>query len=257
MQLHFIIALMAAHCSWSISAEANQITPIAIVIHSDNCNLILVCPSEIMRDDAQQLLKNIISAKISSFVTTEPLTAGVTSSATTTTSTPITTTSMPPAVLLQSCLFGGVLGGDPFQIDDYNDNITGIVGMQIDTTYRASLGDAISSIQVTYPLKNGTNFHCFCAWFNKWPNTVLYFSRYSERLTRMDGMHSVGPTDRMISMLTFYSNRNNVYIWSLWGNWCFCNGMQKRLWHSMDALVVFWMALVYTTSIIDAYIVIP
>ena len=68
MQLHFVVVLMAAHCSWSISAEANQIAP--IVIRSNNSDLI--CPSEIMRDNAQQMLKNIISAKITSFVATEP-----------------------------------------------------------------------------------------------------------------------------------------------------------------------------------------
>ena len=204
MQLHFVVALIAAHCSWSISAEANQITP--IVICSNNGDL--VCPSEIMQDNAQQLLKNIISAKIASFVATEPPTADVTTSALTTTSTPITITStcMPPAVPLQSSSFGGVIGGDSF--DDYNDNIAGIVRMQIYATiFDAS--DAISSIQVTYRLKDGTNCVAPVHGTN---GTVHSFTLVDgERLTRMDGMHSVGPSDRIINTLTFYSNMNNMY----------------------------------------------
>ena len=104
VQLHFIITLMAAY--WCISAEAHQIAPLTIYSDANG----ILCPSEIRRENALQLLKDIMSAKISNIIssslTTEPPTDNITTKPTTT-STTTTTTSVPPVVILQSNVFGG------------------------------------------------------------------------------------------------------------------------------------------------------
>ena len=189
VQLHFIVIVMVAY--WCIS-EGHKITPLMI---RSNDGSIHVCPSEIMRDNARQLLKSMVSAKIYDITSTEPPTDGVT---TNTPSTSATTTNVPR--LLQSSLFGETGDGNFF--DDYNENITGIVGM----TIRA--GSVIDSIQVTYQRKDGTTFTAPMhggAGGGEYSFTLAD----GEKLTRMDGMTS--NSSQAITMLTFYSNMNNVY----------------------------------------------
>ena len=206
MQLQFIIMLMAASAHQCISVESHQITP--FIIRSDASS---ICPSEIMRDNALQLVRDIISAKISNisnFISTEPPTEGTTSTnipttTVTTASTTVTTTSVTPFVLLQSNLFGGT-GGDYF--DDHNDNIAGIVGMRI----RA--GDQVNSIQVTYWLKDGSTYTAPMRGRTGSGGTEYSFTLADgEKLTRMEGMTSGPGVFIVIDMLTFYSNMNNVY----------------------------------------------
>ena len=192
MQLHFVIIIVGAY--WCVSTRAYKtVTP--LIVSSDTNN---VCPSENMLDNARQLLKNIVSTKISSDFnsetsTTEPPTSGTTSISIPTT----TTTTIPPVVLLQSTLFGGTSGS---YFDDHYDDITGIVGMQI----RA--GSIVDSIQVTYRLRDGSNFAAPMHG-DTGGSEYSFTLANGEKLTRMEGM-----TDGMyINTLTFYSNLNNVY----------------------------------------------
>ena len=191
-----IILVMIEYCC--ISAESLHCAP--IIIHSDDNG---ICPSEIMRENARQLLKNVVSAKlsnISSSITTELPTDDTTSTDIPTTyySTTAATTTVTPRVLLQSNLFGGT-GGDFF--DDHNDNIVGIVGMRIPA------GNVVNSIQVTYRLRNGSNY---TAPLHGSPGDTEYSFTLAdgERLTRMEGMVNSG---HLIDVLTFYSNMNKVY----------------------------------------------
>ncbi|MCG8621793.1 MAG: hypothetical protein MJE68_07325 [Proteobacteria bacterium] len=147
---------------YCISAEPLYCVP--IVIHSNDNG---ICPSEIMRENARQLLKNVVSAKlsnISSFILTEPLTDGTTS------------TNMTPRVLLQSNLYGGIGG---YFFDDYNDTI---VGMRI----RAG-DEVVNSIQVTYRLEDGNNYTA--PMHGQIGGTEYSFTLADgEKLTRMEGM---------------------------------------------------------------------
>ena len=180
VQLQFIIMLMAAYSAWCISAESIQITPLTIRSNANG-----MCPSEIMRDNALQLLKNATSAILSNI------------SGSTTTESPTDA----PVVLLQSSLIGGT-GGSYFNDYDDNNNITGIVGMRI----RA--GDQIDSIQVTYRLNDGTTFTA--PRHGGTGGTEFSFTLADgEKLTRMEGMTYI--TGVAVNMLTFYNNLNNVY----------------------------------------------
>ena len=183
--MFFIMMLvMAEYCC--MSAEPLHCIP--IIIHSDDNG---ICPSEIMRENARQLLKNVVSAKlsnISSSILTEPPTDGTKS------------TNMTPRVLFQSNLYGGTGG---YFFDDYNDTIVGIVGMRI----RAG-GEAVNSIQVTYRLEDGNNYTA--PMHGKIGGTEYSFTLADgEKLTRMEG--TVINRRHLIGVLTFYSNMNNVY----------------------------------------------
>ena len=191
---------------WCISAETNcnQITP--IMIRSNDSS---TCPSEILRDNAMEFLKNIVSARLLStkppadVTTTTSITTGTTTTSTTTTTSSTTTTNMPPVVLLQSSLFGRADAGNPF--DDYSENIAGIATVTIRS------GTIVDSIQVTYQLKNGNSF---TAPMHGGPGGVesSFTLGVGEKLTRMDAMSNSGfHFNNAISMLTFYSNTNNVY----------------------------------------------
>ena len=150
-----------------------------------------------MLDNARQLLKHIVSAKISCILnssTTEPPT-----SSTTTNTSDSTTTTIPPAVLLQSTLFGGT-GGSYF--DDHNENIAGIIGMSIHA------GNHVDSIQVTYRLKDGSTFAAPMRG-GTGGSDFSFTLASGEKLTRMEGM--TNGVLNVIDMLTFYSNLNNVY----------------------------------------------
>ena len=178
VQLQFIIMLMAAYSAWCISAESIQITPLTIRSNANG-----MCPSEIMRDNALQLLKNATSAILSNI------------SGSTTTESPTDA----PVVLLQSTLIGGT-GGRYFNNYEDNNNITGIVGMRI----RA--GNQIDSIQVTYRLNDGTTYTA--PRHGGTGGTEFSFTLADgEKLTRMEGMTN----GVVVDMLTFYSNLNNVY----------------------------------------------
>lgn len=184
-----------------MSAEPLHCAP--IIIHNGANG---ICPLEIMRENARQLLKNVVSAKlsnISSSITTEPPTDGTTSTDIPTTyySTTAATTTVTPGIL-QSNLYGGT-GGEFF--DDHNDNIVGIAGMMI----RA--GDqAVNSIQVTYRLKDGSNYTA--PMHGRTGGTEYSFTLAdSEKLTRMEGEFNQWISVGVIDSLTFYSNMNNVY----------------------------------------------
>ena len=158
-----------------------------------------------MRENTRQLLKNVVSAKlsnISSSITTEPPTDDTTSTDIPTTyySTTAATTTVTPHVLLQSNLFGGT-GGNFF--DDHNDNnfIVGIVGMKIPA------GNSVNSIQVTYRLRDGSNYTA--PMHGHTGDTEYSFTLANgEKLNRMEGMVNSG---HLIGILTFYSNMDNVY----------------------------------------------
>ena len=188
---------MAEHCC--ISAEPLHCAP--IIIRSDANG---ICPSEMMRENARQLLKNVVSAKLSniSSSTTEPPADDTTSTDIPTTyySTTAPTTTVTPRVLLQSNLFGGT-GGNFF--DDHNDNnfIVGIVGMKIPA------GNSVNSIQVTYRLRDGSNYTA--PMHGHTGDTEYSFTLANgEKLNRMEGMVNSG---HLIGILTFYSNMDNVY----------------------------------------------
>ena len=195
VQVFFIMILvMAEHCC--ISAEPLHCAP--IIIHS-NANGI--CPSEMMRENARQLLKNVVSAKLSNISSsmTEPPTDDTTST-TTYYSTTAATTTVTPRVLLQSNLFGGT-GGNFFDDVDHNDNIVGIVGMKIPA------GNSVNSIQVTYRLRDGSNYTA--PMHSHTGDTEYSFTLANgEKLTRMEGMVNSG---HLIGVLTFCSNMDNVY----------------------------------------------
>ena len=169
---------MAAYSAWCISAESIQITPLIIRSNANG-----MCPSEIMRDNALQLLKNVTSAILTNI------------SGSTTTKSPTDA----PVVLLQSNLFGGT-GGSFF--DDYedNNNIAGIVGMRIHA------GDQVDSIQVTYRLNDGTTYTAPRRG-GAGGGEHTFTLADGEKLTRMDVMTNEVVVDR----LTFYSSLNNVY----------------------------------------------
>ena len=159
-----------------------------------------------MRENARQPLKNVVSVKlsnISSSITTEPPTDDTTSTTdipTTYYSTIAATTTMTPRVLLQSDLFGGP-GGNFF--NDYNDTIVGIVGMRIPA------GNVVNSIQVTYRLRDGSNYTA--PMHGQTGDTEYSFTLADgEKLTRMEGMVSSGHLP-LIGVLTFYSNMDKVY----------------------------------------------
>ena len=197
-----IILVMAEHCC--TSAEPLHCAP--IFIHSNDNG---ICPLEIMRENARQLLKNVVSAKlsnISSSLTTEPPTDDTTSTDIPTTyySTTAPTTTVTPRVLLQSDLFGGP-GGDFFDDIEHNDNIVGIVGMRIQAG-----GQAVNSIQVTYRLRDGSNYTA--PMHGQTGGTEYSFTLADgEKLTRMEGEFNQGISTGVIDSLTFYSNMNNVY----------------------------------------------
>ena len=176
VQLNFvIITLMAAY----LHVESHQITQIAPLLTRSDANS-AACPLEIVRNNTLEKLKNTVRAKLS----------GSSSSI---------TTESPPAMLLQSQLFGGTGGG---YFDDYIDinNITGIVGMSINA------GIFVDSIEVTYRLKDGNNY---TAPMRGGPGGADFSFTLAdgEKLTRMEGI-----TDGMfIFILKFYSNLNNVY----------------------------------------------
>ena len=196
-----MILVMAEYCC--ISAEPLHCAPGPIIVHSDDNG---ICPSEIKRENARKLLKNVVSAKlsyISSSITTEPLTDDTTSTDIPTTyySTAATTT-VTPRVLLQSNLFGGP-GGNFF--DDHNVNIVGIVGMRIRAEDRA-----VNSIQVTYRLRDGSNYTA--PMHGQTGGTEYSFTLADgENLNRMEGEFNQRITTGVIDSLTFYSNMNNVY----------------------------------------------
>ena len=136
-----------------------------------------------MRENARQILKNVVSAKlsnISSSITTEP-------------------------VLLKSNFYGGP-GGNFF--DDRNGchTIVGIVGMRI----RATEDRAVNSIQVTYRLRDGSNYTA--PMHGQTGGTEYSFTLADgENLIRMEGEFNQGITTGVVDSLTFYSNMNNVY----------------------------------------------
>ena len=175
----FVIMLMSAYSVWCISAESIQITPLIMTIHSNSNGM---CPSEIKRDNALQLLTAIL--------------VNIPGSTTVTTESP---TDAAPVVLLQSNLFGGT-GGSYFNDYEDNNSIAGIVGMRIHA------GDQVDSIQVTYRLNNGT---CYTTPRRGGTGGGEYSFTLAdcEKLTRMDIMTNGVVVDR----LTFYSNLNNVY----------------------------------------------
>ena len=195
-----IILVMAEYCC--ISAEPLHCAP--IFIHSDANG---ICPLKIMQVNARQLLKNVVSEKlsnISSSITTRPPTDDTTSMDIPTTyySTIAATTTVTPRVLLQSNLFGGP-GGNFF--DDHNVNIVGIVGMRIRAEDRA-----VNSIQVTYRLRDGSNYTA--PMHGQTGGTEYSFTLADgEKLTRMEGEFNQGISTGVIDSLTFYSNMNNVY----------------------------------------------
>ena len=200
MQLYFIIMLMNAY--WCISAESNQIPPITIRRDAKS----IICPSEVMRDNALQLLKNIVSTKLSNIstsITTKSPTDGTTNTnipATTASTTVATTTSAISGVLLQSILFGGT-GGNYF--DDYNSNIAGIVGMRIHAA------NQIVSIQVTYRLKDGNTYTAPMRGITESTEHLITL-RDVEKLIGMQGTI----TFNIVNTLTFHSNLN---VYDLYG----------------------------------------
>ena len=180
VQLHlFVVMLMSAYSVCCISAESIQITPLIMTIHSNANGM---CPSEIKRDNALQLLTAIL--------------VNIPGSTTVTTESP---TDAAPVVPLQSDLFGGA-GGNFF--DDYEDNnyIAGIVGMRIHA------GDQVDSIQVTYRLNDGTTYTAPRRG-GAGGGEHTFTLADGEKLTRMEVMTNGVVVDR----LTFYSNLNNEY----------------------------------------------
>ena len=155
------------------------------------------------------ILNNVVSAKlsnISSSITAKPPTDDTTSKDIPTTyySTATVTTTVTPRVLLQINLFGGP-GGDFFDDVEHNNNIVGIVGMRIHA------GDeAVNSIQVTYHLRDGSNYTA--PMHGQTGDTEYSFTLADgEKLTRMEGEFNQGISTGVIDSLTFYSNMNNAY----------------------------------------------
>ena len=185
VQLHntVIVMTMAACCFVSVTG-ADKIA--AIVLTNSE-----TCPSEYnMGDNAVQQLQNTVSEKLCSIIhsSTTPLII-----------TTISTAKFSP--VLNSTLFGGAGAG---HFDDYNENITGIVGMRI----RA--GDLVDSIQVTYRLKDGNTFNAPMHGGTGGSEHAFNLTN-CEYLTRIEAKKVLYNSDAHITGLTLYSNMNNTY----------------------------------------------
>ena len=190
-----LVLVVAEYCC--ISAESLYCAPGPIIIHRDDNG---ICLSEIKRENALQLLKNVVSAKLS-YISSSITTDGTTS------------TNMIPC---QSNLYGGPggnffddhndgPGGNFFDDHNNNDTIVGIVGMRIRAEDRV-----VNSIQVTYRLRDGSNYTA--PMHGQTGGTEYSFTLADgENLIRMEGEYNQRITTGVVDSLTFYSNMNNVY----------------------------------------------
>lgn len=179
VSLGFSVIVTPLILYWTIVSQAQgRITTLKVAAVVTQSQAKDVCPRENVRKSALQQLRTSVNAALTNVTVTDTMSDCL--------------------FPLRTTLFGGSSRGTYF--DDYNTNITGIIGMLINS------GDQVDSIQVTYRLKDGGTYVAPRRGGTGGRDTSFNLSD-GEKLTRMEGMTNGQVVDR----LTFYSNLGRVY----------------------------------------------